>query len=118
SETLMIGNAAEVKLIINLLKYIKNSGDADAKAGFLQYISQATEKPIGIHDFIADGMAIEDESQFEQWLDSASDISMKVFTFADIRKKSLYEAVEIVITHFLREKANNAYVQHFLDLVL
>ncbi len=37
SETLMIQNATEVRFIIHLLKYLKNSSDIDAKAHFLHY---------------------------------------------------------------------------------
>jgi len=36
----------------------------------------------------------------------------------NIRKKSLYEAVEILITKFLNLKVGNSYIQYFLDIVL
>jgi superfamily I DNA/RNA helicase len=38
SETLMIQNATEVRLIIQLLKYSKNNADLEAKAYFLHYV--------------------------------------------------------------------------------
>jgi hypothetical protein len=53
---------------------------------------------------------------FEKWLTSY-DISL---SFQNIRKKSLYEAVEVVITKFLSPnlaKGGGAYVQYFLDIV-
>ena len=43
------------------------------------------------------------------------DISL---SFQDIRKKSLYESVETIISKFLNPAKSNAYVQYFLDIVL
>nr|WP_315163404.1 UvrD-helicase domain-containing protein [uncultured Flavobacterium sp.] len=114
SETLMIQNATEVRLIIHLLKYLKNSSDLESKANFLQYLAQNTQDKLPIHDFIAQGMALFQETDFENWLMSF-DVSL---SFQNIRKKSLYEAVETIIAKFLNPKVSNAYVQYFLDIVL
>ena len=114
SETLMIQNATEVRLIIHLLKYLKNSSDLESKAHFLHYLAQANKEQIPVHDFIAQGMKESHEEDFEKWLMTYN----VVFSFKDIRKKSLYEAVEISISKFLNIKNNNAYVQYFLDIVL
>ncbi|PIF61525.1 MULTISPECIES: exodeoxyribonuclease V subunit beta [unclassified Flavobacterium] len=114
SETLMIQNATEVRLIIHLLKYLKNSSDLESKANFLQYLAQNSQDKLPIHDFIAQGMALFQEADFENWLMSF-DVSL---SFQNIRKKSLYEAVETIITKFLNPKISNAYVQYFLDIVL
>jgi ATP-dependent exoDNAse (exonuclease V) beta subunit len=114
SETLMIQNATEVRLIIHLLKYLKNNSDLESKANFLQYLAQNSQDKLPIHDFIAQGMALFQETDFEEWLMSF-DVSL---SFQNIRKKSLYEAVETIITKFLNPKVSNAYVQYFLDIVL
>ncbi|MFV8392307.1 UvrD-helicase domain-containing protein [Flavobacterium sp. LB2P6] len=114
SETLMIQNATEVRLIIHLLKYLKNSADLESKANFLQYLAQNSQDKLPIHDFIAQGMALFQETDFENWL-MGFDVSL---TFQNIRKKSLYEAVEVIISKFLNPKISNAYVQYFLDIVL
>ncbi|MEG0850373.1 MAG: UvrD-helicase domain-containing protein [Flavobacterium sp.] len=114
SETLMIQNATEVRLIIHLLKYLNNSRDLESKAHFLHFLGNtlSIEKPI--HDFIAQGMAYKSESDFEKWL-LTFDVSL---SFENIRKKSLYEAVEIIISKFILPSEGNAYVQFFLDIVL
>src|SRR5690606_38339452 len=39
------------------------------------------------------------------------------FSFEEMRRKSLYETVEIIISTFVKDK-NNVYVQTFLDVVL
>jgi ATP-dependent exoDNAse (exonuclease V) beta subunit len=125
SETLMIQNATEVRFIIYLLKYLKNNSDLEAKSRFLHYIADKVQDTFAVHDFIAQGMEQKKESDFETWLTNF-DISL---SFQNIRKKSLYEAVETIISKFLANKVEqvaqatlsgvgNAYVQYFLDIVL
>ncbi len=114
SETLMIKNATEVRFIIHLLKYLKNSSDLEAKAYFLEYIAQNLQSRKEIHDFISEGMANTKEKDFENWLINF-DLSL---SFQDIRKKSLFEAVETIISKFLNQKSSSAYVQYFTDIVL
>ncbi|HEX8016956.1 MAG TPA: UvrD-helicase domain-containing protein [Flavobacterium sp.] len=114
SETLMIQNATEVRLIIHLLKYLNNSIDLESKANFLHFLANTKEIEMPIHDFIAKGMKQTLESDFEKWL-LTFDV---LLSFEDIRKKSLYEAVEIIISKFVLPSDGNAYVQYFLDIVL
>ena len=97
----MIQNATEVRLIIHLLKYLKNNSDLEAKANFLQYLAQNSQNQLPVHDFIAKGMEQKQEADFENWLMSFNvDLS-----FQNIRKKSLYEAVETIISKFLLSPA-------------
>ncbi|NUY81327.1 UvrD-helicase domain-containing protein [Flavobacterium sp. MAH-1] len=112
SETLQIATSTEVRFIVNLLRYLKNANDAEAKAMFLQYIGKHLQQRMPLHDFIAQGMSHHEEKAFADWL-ASFDFEM---SFADIRKKSLYEAVERIASTFIVE--HNAYVQYFLDIVL
>jgi ATP-dependent exoDNAse (exonuclease V) beta subunit len=115
SETLMIQNSSDVQLIINVLKYLKNSADVEAKAYFLLYIANHVQNELSVHDFIAKGKEKTQEEEFEKWL-SEFDIFL---SFQDIRKKSLYEAVEIIVSKFLSPTlSGNSYVQYFIDIVL
>jgi ATP-dependent exoDNAse (exonuclease V) beta subunit len=115
SETLMIQNSSEVQLIINILKYLNNSSDIEAKASFLLYIANQVQSDLAVHDFISKGKEKTNEKEFELWL-TQFDISL---SFQDIRKKSLYEAVEIIVSKFLSKvNSSNAYVQYFIDIVL
>ncbi|MFD1601321.1 UvrD-helicase domain-containing protein [Flavobacterium artemisiae] len=114
SETLMIQNAVEVRLIIFLLRYLNNNSDLDAKANFLYFLSSRKEIEMPVHDFIATGMGYKFEADFENWL-LTFDVS---FSFEDVRKKSLYEAVENIISKFIFQTEGNAYVQFFMDIVL
>lgn len=112
SETLLISNSAQVIFLINLLEFIKNKNNTQAKADFLYYLGRrwAVEP---IHDFLAKGVSLTNEIAFEHWL-TTFDVW---FSFEQVRKKSLYEAAEILIDTFL-DKENNVYIQSFLDLVL
>lgn len=113
SETLLIENATEVKLIVNLLRYLKSNDNIEAKAHFL-YFAASNQGDIAIHDFIAEGMAQPTEAHLENWLSlHAINIS-----FRNCRKRSLYEAVETIVDAFIKQKSNQSYVQYFLDLVL
>lgn len=115
SETLMIQNATEVRFIIHVLKYLKNSSDIDAKAHFLHYLALHAQDNLPVHDFIAKGKELVLETEFEHWLLQFNlDLS-----FQNLRKKSLYEAVEIMVSKFLNPKLRtSSYVQYFLDIVL
>lgn len=114
SETLMIKNATEVRFIIHLLKYLKNNSDKESKAYFLYYLAQNSQDKLPINDFIAQGMGHVNEKDFETWLESFN-VSL---SFQNIRKKSLYEAVEVIVSKFLNPKNSNSYVQYFMDIVL
>ncbi|MEW5676685.1 UvrD-helicase domain-containing protein [Flavobacterium enshiense] len=114
SETLLIENATEVKLILNVLRYLKNNQDKEAKAAVLYFIARNKQTELPIHDFIEAGMVKFPEEVFEQWL---KDFDIKI-SFKNCRKKSLYEAVEIIVSTFIKEKSTVSYVQYFMDLVL
>ena len=114
SETLMIQNATEVRFLINVLKYLKNSADKESKAFFLEYLAQNAQDKLPVHDFIAQGMNAVDETTFELWLNEI-DVNL---SFKNLRKKSLYESLEILVSKFLKSDKTNAYVQYFLDIVL
>jgi len=115
SETLMIQNATEVRFLIHLLKYLNNSNDLEAKVNFLYFIAKNKQDVVAVPDCIAQGMALSNEADFEAWLQQLFGVQ---FSFQDIRKKALYEAVEISIAKFLNAEKSNSYVQYFLDIVL
>jgi ATP-dependent exoDNAse (exonuclease V) beta subunit len=114
SETLLIANATEVQFLIHALNYLKNANDLEAKAYFLYYIGFYNLPPSEIHDFIAKGMSFVSETELETWLETF-DMSL---SFQNIRKKALYETVELLISKCIPVSKNNAYLQYFLDIVL
>lgn len=114
SESLMLGASSEVKNVIHILRYLKNNSDLEAKANFLYYIANNYQNQLPVHDFISKGMELKSEDDFQKWL-----LEFEIdFSFQNIRKKSLYEAVEIIISKVIPIDKRNAYIQFFLDLIL
>jgi len=114
SESLLLQNSSDVNLIITLLRFLKNGADKESKAHFLYYVAKNLQQEIPTHDFVVKGMEFDLEIDLENWLTSL-ELS---FSFQQIRKKSLYEAVETIIRTFIKPKESNAYIQDFLDRVL
>jgi ATP-dependent exoDNAse (exonuclease V) beta subunit len=113
SESLLIKNATEVRFIVYFLRYLKNNEDSESKAYFLEYLARINSENRLHHDFIVEGMK-NSEKDFEDWLKGFG----TSLSFSEIRKKSLFEAVEVIITAVLSQKRNTAYIQYFLDIVL
>jgi ATP-dependent exoDNAse (exonuclease V) beta subunit len=114
SESLLLSKSSEVLLCINILRYINNKKDTESKVNFLYYLAKNNLETKSIHDFILEGRLLDKESEFETWL-SHQDIN---FSFENLRRKPLYETVEIIIAKIIPIKKRNAYLQFFLDLVL
>lgn len=114
SESLLLGASSEVQTCIYILRYLKNSNDLESKANFLYYLANNHQEKLPVHDFIAKGMELKNELEFQKWL---TEIDVD-FSFQNIRKKALYEATEIIISKVIPIKNRNAYVQYFLDLIL
>ncbi len=114
SESLLLGASSEVQTCIYILRYLKNSNDLESKANFLYYLAKNLQQNVPVHDFIAKGMELKNELEFEKWL---TEIEVD-FSFQNIRKKALYEATELIISKVIPVEKRNAYVQYFLDLIL
>ncbi|MCC9041999.1 UvrD-helicase domain-containing protein [Myroides sp. M-43] len=114
SDSLLINNASEVRLIINVLKFLKTEKDLEAKMMFLYYIASKNKESKAKHDFIKEGLSFRSEIELEGWLvDNGVPIS-----FEACRSKSLYDAVEAIVVAFIPEKGASSYVLYFLDLIL
>ncbi len=116
SETLLIENATEVRFVVHVLRYLKNNHDSESKARMLQYFAEHRQNTMPVHDFIQFGMRLQSEIDFENWISQQNQGSQ--FSFSAIRKKSLYEAVEMIIAILVKPSRSNAYLQYFLDIVL
>ena len=114
SESLLINNAAEVRFIIHVLRFIKNEQDKEAKAMLLYFIARRLALGNEIHDFIAKGLAFETEEALEEAL-KAEGLEI---SFKQCRAKSLYDAVEAVVVAFIPDKMTNSYVLYFMDILL
>ncbi|SEH96692.1 ATP-dependent exoDNAse (exonuclease V) beta subunit (contains helicase and exonuclease domains) [Paenimyroides aquimaris] len=114
SETLLINNATEVQLLLNLLRFLKNNEDKEAKALILYYVGRYIAKNQAVHDVIYKGIEINTEAYFQTYL---KNFGIAV-DFKELRKNNLYIAVELLVSAFIPTKKTEAYVQYFLDLIL
>lgn len=114
SETLLIQNSTEVQFVINVLKYLKNQNDKEAKALFLLYLATSNFEDDLIHDFVSNGLKLINETEFEAWL-FKFDISIR---FDGLRKKSLYEITEKIISLLIRNHTSHSHLHYFLDIIL
>lgn len=114
SESLLINASSEVQFVMHLLRYLNDKKDIESLANALYYLSQNIENTIETHDFIFEGIQYKTESELEKWL-ATFGINL---SFQDIRRKSLYEIAELLVSKCINVKNNNAYVQYFLDIVL
>lgn len=112
TESLVLEASPEVRFIVDALRYALNPNDAPAKARTLYYIGSRLQQAAQLSDFMQDGMQHTQDKTFNAWLAGFG----YGFSYDQLRKKSLYEAVEILIQLFVPEY--DAYIQHFLDVVL
>lgn len=113
SDSLLISHATEVRLIMDVLRYIRNKEDKESKSLLLYYIANK-RKQEAVHDFIEAGLRHTSDASLEAWL-ATKDIYI---SFDQCRKKSLYEAVEIIVRAFFPTQATSSYVLYFMDIVL
>jgi ATP-dependent exoDNAse (exonuclease V) beta subunit len=114
SESLLINASSEVKCIVNLLCYMHDKKDIESLANALYYLVKNSGFTIDTHDFILEGIQHKEELLLEEWL---AQFGIEL-SFQNIRKKSLYEIVEMLVAKCISREKNNAYIQYFLDIVL
>lgn len=114
SESLLLLNSTKVMFIIHFLRYLNNAANVDSKANMLYFIATHSQDKYTTHDFIASGLAFENEEELENWL---LDFSLS-FSLKKLRKMPLYETVESIIRIFIPVEQLDVYVQDLLDRVL
>lgn len=117
SESLMLAASGEVRVLIAVLRYLHNPSDLEAKAQLLYYLAK-TKFPNSIPSFIAEGMALKTEGPWEDYLKTALGSEWNPFSFQNLRKKSLFDAVEYLSELIIPKEHHNAYLQYFQDVVL
>jgi ATP-dependent exoDNAse (exonuclease V) beta subunit len=114
SESLLIDASSEVKLLLDLLRFLMDKTDRESLANALYYLHKNNETNLPTHDFIFKGINFNKQIELEQWL-KTFEININ---FKNLRKKPLYEIVALLAGSVLKPEKNNAYVQFFLDVVL
>ena len=112
SETLLVSQSPEVKQIVNLLAYLHEPSNIEAKLEVINYI--ASKNDVGDpHLFRLNCIPL----CLKEFFAALKDIGILYSPQAALQL-SLYESVEYIIGSFKLSKKSNAYIQFFLDFVL
>lgn len=112
SESLLLKNSPEVQFIINLLSYLTNPGNKEAKIHVIEFLSSRhlTED---IHLFNKNMLKLDEKSFFK----AISSIGYSL-DYYNLHSLAIYELIETLIKAFKLIPHSNAYLQCFLDEVL
>ena len=113
SETLLLQNSEKVLFIIDLLTYLQNYEDKEAKLNILYFLYEDLQLKVDKHTFFKSMLDVNTEAFFEQLKEY--NIHFEVASFSQL---SLYESIEYIIRNFYFNKTSDAYIQFFLDEVL
>jgi ATP-dependent exoDNAse (exonuclease V) beta subunit len=112
SETMLINNAPEVKLINNVLTLLVNPNDTECKVNILDFLADKhniNDK----HEFFKNHIHLDLEAFFNSFESFGITINPNLLI-----QKSLFDLTETVVRSFSLVQTSNAYVQFYLDTVL
>ncbi len=107
SESLLLNTSSEVQFVLHMLQYLNDKKDKESLAHSLYYFSKEFVSKIPIHDFIWQGIHKETEEEFQNWL---SNFGIQI-NFKTIRKKSLYELVEMLVQNLQNMKEGHSFIK-------
>jgi len=113
SETLLLQNSEKVKFVIDVLKYLQNNKNKEAKLNVLYYLYDNLKLTTDKHTFLKGLINEPIEVFFNELKVYSVDFDDKTVT-----KLPLYEAVEYVLRSFNFTEISDAYLQFFLNEVL
>ena len=110
SETLLMCRSAEVKFIVEVLKFCSNTNLKNSKLDIINFLHEKHNLTSSKHDFIK-SLILKKKIDFFKELNN-----YKIyFDYNLLTKSSLYEAIEYIIFSFNLCSKSNSYIQYFLD---
>jgi len=113
SETLLLQNSEKVLFIIDLLCYLQNNEDKEAKLNVLYFLYEYLELTGDKHTFFKSLLDLNIVAFFREL--NEYEVHFEAASFYGL---SLYESVEYIIRSFHLNMKSDAYLQFFLDEVL
>lgn len=110
SETLLLQNSEKVLFLIDLLNYLQNNANNEAKLKVLYFLHEDLKIAEDKHTFFLSFLDTDIDEFFEELKKYGIDFNPVEFV-----KLSLYESIEYSIRSFQFNKTSDAYVQFFLD---
>jgi len=112
SETMLINNSEEVKLVINVFKLLINPNHLEVKIKVLDYIAN-TNNIQDKHAFFKANL----NAPLQDFFNSFEQFSIYCNPTALVQL-SLFDLAEQIVRSFKMTETSNAYIQYFLDIVL
>ena len=112
SETLLVAQSPQVKLIMSVLEYVHEPSNMEAKLEVINYITSHLD--VGDPHLFRVKCIPLNRSIFFKILEPLG----LIFSPKTALQLSIYESVEYIISSFQLAKTSNAYIQFFLDFVL
>lgn len=113
SETLLLKNSRKVQFLINLLYFIQNPLNREAKFGVLSFLHSTLNTEEAAHVFYRDLISLEPEA-FYRRLHAYG----LYFDYEAFFQMAFYDSIEELLRSFGLMKKSDAYLQFFLDVVL
>ena len=112
SETLLLKNNSKVDFIIELLCYLKDENNGNAKLNVLYFLYQHLEVTADKHTFLEEYIHLEGDEFF------VALTKLKVlYRPSDFIQNPFYESIENIIRSFRLSNVADAYLQFFLDFI-
>lgn len=113
SETLLLNTSDKVIFIVNLLTFLQNSTNKEAKLQVLYFLYDYLELTIDKHEFFERFFKFKIYKFFTNLRTHGLNFDYKLFIL-----QPFYEAIEYIIRVFKLNTTSDAYLQFFLDEVL
>jgi len=113
SETLLLQNSEKVNFVIDVLTYLQNSNNKEAKFNLLYFLYDHLKISSDKHLFFKELINLSTEELFRNLKDFQIDFRPK-----EIVELQLYESVEYILRSVNFNEISDAYLQFFLDEVL
>ncbi len=113
SETLLLQNSSKVNFIVDLLSYIQQQSDKEAKIEVLYFLYEHVHTTDGKHEFFTN-LIDEPIIDFSKKLETYG----IYFDYTSFIQLPFYEGIEQIIRSFNLTESSDAYLQFFLDEVL
>ncbi|MDH5414034.1 MAG: UvrD-helicase domain-containing protein, partial [Flavobacteriaceae bacterium] len=113
SETLLLNNSDKAIFIVNLLTFLQNSANKEAKLQVLYFLYDYLELKTDKHEFFEDFLHEKIDKFFMNLQVHGLSFDYKLFI-----QQPFYEAIEYIIRVFKLNTSSDAYLQFFLDEVL
>ena len=112
SETLLLSRSDEVQFIMNVMTYLAETQNQEAKFKLLKFLITREKPRQDFHDTIESLVTLNPRALFKKL-----EVLGFYFHFSKVIELPIYELAEIIIHSFELTPTSNGYVQYLLDFI-